>query len=433
MPKASSIPSILALSNSPPRSVWKTWMSERGARPSRTRPSPARRPCAAPPNARRSRGSPGRPAGRRSSSRRRRARGCAARARRTARPPHWAGRLRWACRDGIRASCARTRWPSRFPSLSCRFACGWPLCRGWRARPLSCARRAARGSPRARPARRARWGPAASGIPRASASSSRPSAQRRVSRIAPIPGSGRRSPPSPSLSCEYRRRLFQNVDLHAQPPVLALQLDDPVLPGRAVVGRLAGSGLVDPGDPAPHRGPAQVVLGHDLRNRLAGVVELHYLALELLAEVPGGAAGPPSQILSLKRPSSLVFLSRIVQPIQLAPAWTSHASRAACSHRASLCDTSRAPSQDASSSRTSSNVLPCLRPCASKKSFATSGTSYTRQPTWYCAASRCRARPHLHSTHVECRGAATQQALPPGKSSSRLPLRRAFPALLSSS
>ena len=30
MPKASSIPSILALSNSPPRSVWKTWMSEKG-------------------------------------------------------------------------------------------------------------------------------------------------------------------------------------------------------------------------------------------------------------------------------------------------------------------------------------------------------------------------------------------------------------------
>ena len=117
----------------------------------------------------------------------------------------------------------------------------------------------------------------------------------------------------------------------------------------------------------------------------------------------------------------------------LAPAWASRASQAACSHRASLRNMSRAHSQDASSSRSSSSALPCLRPCASKKSFATSGTSYTRQPTWYCAASRCRARPHLHSTHVECRGAATQQALPPGKSSSRLPLRRAFPALLSSS
>ena len=186
-----------------------------GTRPSQTRPSPGRRPCAVPPNARRSRGSPGRPAGRRGSSRRRRARrrgrrtrGRAARARRTAWPPHWAGRLRWTCRDGIWASCARTRRPSRFPSLSCRFACGWPLCRGGQARPLSCARRAARGSPRARPARRARWGSAASGIPRASASSSRSSAQRRASRIAPIPGSGRRSPPSPSLSCEYQRRLF---------------------------------------------------------------------------------------------------------------------------------------------------------------------------------------------------------------------------------
>ena len=132
----------------------------------------------------------------------------AARARRTAWPPHWAGRLRWTCRDGIWASCVHTRWPSRFPSLSCRFACDRPLCRGGRARPSSCARRTARGSPRARPARRARRGPAASGIPRAGASSSRPSARRRASRIAPIPGSGRRSPPSPSLSCEYQRRLF---------------------------------------------------------------------------------------------------------------------------------------------------------------------------------------------------------------------------------
>ena len=116
----------------------------------------------------------------------------------------------------------------------------------------------------------------------------------------------------------------------------------------------------------------------------------------------------------------------------LAPAWASHASRAACSHRTSLRNTSRAPSQDASSSRTSSSVLPCLRPCASRAS--PHREPHTRaNPTWYCAASRCRARPHLHSTHVECRGAATQPALPPGKSSSRLPLRRAFPALLSSS
>ena len=50
-------------------------------------------------------------------------------------------------------------------------------------------------------------------------SSSRWSGERPVSRIAPVSGSGRRWPVSRLPSCEYRRRLFQNVHLHLRLPV----------------------------------------------------------------------------------------------------------------------------------------------------------------------------------------------------------------------
>lgn len=152
--------------------------------------------------------------------------------------------------------------------------------------PLSCASRTGpcwRRGPRPRPARR---GPARRAGRAASAWSSTSTSRRRGARTAPIWGSGPRWPPWPSLSSAYRRRSFQDVDLHPEPAVLALELQDPVLLGCAVARGARRAGRVCRLDLPLHGALAEAVLAHGLAPGLSGVVEVDYLPLELVGEMP---------------------------------------------------------------------------------------------------------------------------------------------------
>lgn len=107
--------------------------------------------------------------------------------------------------------------------------------------------------------------------------------------------------------------MFQDIDLHAEPAVLAPQLDDPDLPGRAVVRRTGRTRRVDRFDPALDGALTEIVLLHDLPLGLADVVELDYLPLELVGEMPGVPGVPHAALPSL---APLTELSISVWPIQ---------------------------------------------------------------------------------------------------------------------
>lgn len=96
--------------------------------------------------------------------------------------------------------------------------------------------------------------------------------------------------------------MFQDIDLHAEPAVLAPQLDDPDLLGRAVVRRTGRTRRVDRFDPALDGALTEIVLLHDLPLGLADVVELDYLPLELVGEMPG-VPGALMRLSRLSRPS----------------------------------------------------------------------------------------------------------------------------------
>ena len=107
--------------------------------------------------------------------------------------------------------------------------------------------------------------------------------------------------------------MFQDIDLHAEPAVLAPQLDDPDLLGRAVVHRTGRTRRVDRFDPALDGALTEIVLLHDLPLGLADVVELDYLPLELVGEMPGVPGAPHAALPSL---APLTELSISVWPIQ---------------------------------------------------------------------------------------------------------------------
>ena len=114
---------------------------------------------------------------------------------------------------------------------------------------------------------------------------------------------------------EFKRQI---VDLHLEPPVFLLQIEQPLLLRCAVVGCAGGAGGIHKLYPPTHCGMPEVVLNLDILKRLARVIEIDYLTLELLGEPSRMLRIPLSFLLSGKVPYQIVQFI-IATPLRSSP------------------------------------------------------------------------------------------------------------------